>query len=46
LPAGIHPIVSAPKINKIKEFTDLLDVRITNEQWFDILRTVRGEEVY
>ncbi|MBK8621506.1 MAG: aldo/keto reductase [Saprospiraceae bacterium] len=45
-PAGIRPIVSAPKINKIKEFTDLLDVKISNEQWFDILRTVRGEEVY
>ncbi|MBK6782434.1 MAG: aldo/keto reductase [Saprospiraceae bacterium] len=44
-PAKIHPIVSAPKINKIKEFTDLLEIKITNEQWFDILRTIRGEEV-
>ncbi|MFZ1704108.1 MAG: aldo/keto reductase [Saprospiraceae bacterium] len=45
-PAKIHPIVSAPKLNKMKEFTDLLDVKITNEQWFDILRTIKGEEVY
>jgi predicted oxidoreductase len=44
-PAKIHPVVSAPKINKIKEFTDLIEVKITNEQWFDILRTIRGEEV-
>jgi predicted oxidoreductase len=45
-PAKIHPIISAPKLNKIKEFTDVLDIKITNEQWFDILRTVRGEEVF
>lgn len=44
-PANILPIVSAPKINKIKEFVDLLDSRITQEVWFDILRTIKGEEV-
>jgi len=44
-PAKIHPIVSAPKINKIKEFVDFIDASVSHEIWFDILRTIKGEEV-
>lgn len=44
-PARILPVVNAPKIQKIKEFTDLLHTKITNEQWFEILRVIRGEDV-
>jgi predicted oxidoreductase len=44
-PAKIAPIISAPKAIKVKEVVDLLDIVITNEQWFEILRAVTGEDV-
>ncbi|HMT53613.1 MAG: aldo/keto reductase [Saprospiraceae bacterium] len=44
-PAGILPVVNYAKVDKIKETVDLLDVVLTNEQWFEILITVQGYEM-
>jgi len=44
-PAGIVPVVNYAKPDKIKESVDLLDVEISNEQWFEILISSQGEEL-
>lgn len=44
-PAGIVPVVNYAKPDKIKETVDLLDVEISNEQWFEILIASQGEEL-
>ncbi|MBK8626293.1 MAG: aldo/keto reductase [Saprospiraceae bacterium] len=44
-PAGILPVVNYAKADKIKETVDLLDVELSNEQWFEILITVQGYEM-
>lgn len=44
-PAGILPVVNYAKPDKIKETVDLLDVVISNEQWFEILISSQGEEL-
>lgn len=44
-PAGILPVVNYSKQDKIKETVDLLDVVLSNEQWFEILITVKGGEL-
>jgi len=44
-PAGIVPVVNYAKPDKIKETVDLLDVEISNEQWFEILISSQGEEL-
>lgn len=44
-PAGILPVINYSKPDKVKETADLLDVQITNEQWFEILIASKGEEL-
>lgn len=44
-PAGILPVVNYAKADKIKETVDLLDVTLSNEQWFEILIASQGEEL-
>ncbi len=44
-PAGIIPVVNYSKADKIKESVELLDVVISNEQWFEILIASTGEEL-
>ena len=44
-PAGILPVVNYAKPDKIKESTDLLDMVLSNEQWFEILISSQGEEL-
>ncbi|MBK9737359.1 MAG: aldo/keto reductase [Saprospiraceae bacterium] len=44
-PADIIPVVNYSKAEKIKETVDLLDVEISNEQWFEILIASTGEEL-
>ena len=44
-PAGILPVINYAKADKIKETVDLLDVTLSNEQWFEILIASQGEEL-
>jgi len=44
-PGGILPVVNYAKADKIKETVDLLDVTLSNEQWFEILIASQGEEL-
>ncbi len=44
-PAGIIPVVNYAKPDKIKETVDLLNVVLSNEQWFEILIASQGEEL-
>jgi predicted oxidoreductase len=44
-PAGILPVVNYAKADKIKETVDLLDITLSNEQWFEILIASQGEEL-
>lgn len=44
-PAGIIPVINQSKVDKIKEAVDLLDVTLSNEQWFEILITAQGQEL-
>ncbi|MFZ1749378.1 MAG: aldo/keto reductase [Saprospiraceae bacterium] len=44
-PAGIVPVVNHTKADKIKEATDLIDVKLSNEQWYEILIAAKGEEL-
>jgi predicted oxidoreductase len=44
-PAGILPVINYAKEDKIKETVDLLDVTLSNEQWFEILIASQGEEL-
>ena len=44
-PAGILPVVNYAKADKIREAVELLDVELSNEQWFEILIASQGEEL-
>ena len=44
-PAGILPVINQSKPDKIKEAVDLLDINLTNEQWFEILIAAQGQEL-
>jgi predicted oxidoreductase len=44
-PAGIIPVINQSKPDKIKEATDLLDMQLSNEQWFEILIAATGNEL-
>ena len=44
-PSGILPVINYAKPDKIKETVDLLDVVLSNEQWFEILITAQGFEM-
>jgi predicted oxidoreductase len=44
-PAGILPVINYAKVDKIKETVELLDVVLSNEQWFEILINAKGEEL-
>ena len=44
-PAGIIPVINQSKAEKMKEATDLLDVTLSNEQWFEILIAAQGFEL-
>ncbi|MEY3421604.1 MAG: hypothetical protein RIR48_1900 [Bacteroidota bacterium] len=44
-PAGIIPVINQSKVDKIREAVELLDITLTNEQWFEILITAQGQEL-
>ncbi|MGD6794576.1 aldo/keto reductase [Metabacillus indicus] len=44
-PAGIMPIVGSGKMNRIQSAIRALDLKLTREQWFDILQVSMGHEV-
>jgi predicted oxidoreductase len=44
-PAGIIPVINQSKLDKIREAVELLDITLTNEQWFEILITAQGQEL-
>ena len=44
-PAGILLVVNYAKPDKIKESAELLDMVLSNEQWFEILISSQGEEL-
>jgi predicted oxidoreductase len=44
-PAGILPVINYAKADKILETIELLDVEISNEDWFEILIMLQGKEL-
>lgn len=44
-PAGILPVVNYAKADKILETIELLDVEISNEDWFEILIMLQGKDL-
>ena len=44
-PAGILPVINYAKADKILETLELLDVEISNEDWFELLIMLQGKEL-
>jgi predicted oxidoreductase len=44
-PYNIRPVMNNPKVDKIKEAVDLVDVSLSNEQWYEILIMLQGHEL-
>ncbi len=44
-PAKIMPIVGSGKIDRVKTAVGALDIELTREEWFEILKAARGRDV-
>jgi predicted oxidoreductase len=44
-PAKIIPVVGSRKLNRLKSAVDALKIRLSTEQWFEILITFQGHPV-
>ncbi|WP_109438396.1 aldo/keto reductase family oxidoreductase [Aquimarina sp. AU119] len=44
-PSGILPVIGSTKINRIESAVHALDIKITDEEWFEVFEASRGKEV-
>lgn len=44
-PATIMPIVGSGKIDRVQAAVDALEVALTREEWFEVLKAARGRDV-
>lgn len=44
-PAQIMPIIGSGKIDRVKRGVDALNIELTREEWFEILKAARGRDV-
>lgn len=44
-PAGIIPVIGTSRVDGVRESVESLRIKMTDEQWFEILRIVNGKDV-